>query len=293
MSTYKQVKHVLGLTLLLNLFVAAAKLVWGRWTNSLSMQADGLHSIFDGASNLIGFVGIWAASHPPDNCHPYGHKKFETFASFGISVFLFLACFHILENSYSRFLTGMAPEVTALSFLIMLGTIGINLFVTQYERKRAVELKSGLLQTDSMHTLSDVYSSLTVLIGLAAVRLGLPILDPIMAIVIAGFIGRTGFKILSDSSRVLSDASRVDPRLVKEVVMQIPGVKSCHNIRTRGLENHIFVDCHIQVAPEMTTQGAHDLVHDIEALIKKEMSEVVDVVIHVEPDAEHAHHNVP
>ncbi|HXC62459.1 MAG TPA: cation diffusion facilitator family transporter [Nitrospiria bacterium] len=291
-TTYKQVKNILSLTLFLNLLVAVIKLLWGRWTNSLSMQADGFHSLFDGASNIIGLVGIWAARHPPDDCHPYGHKKFETFAAFGISVFLFVTCFSILENSYARFQTGVVPDVPGLSFLIMLATMGINLFVTWYEQKQAVALKSGILQADSMHTLSDVYSSLTVLIGLAAVRLGLPILDSIMAVAIAGFIGRTGFKILFESSRVLSDASRVDPRLVKEVVMQVPGVKSCHSIRTRGLENHVFVDCHIYVQPDMTADKTHDLVHEIEDLIKKEMSEVVDVVIHVEPDVQHTPHAI-
>jgi cation diffusion facilitator family transporter len=247
------------------------------------MWADGLHSMFDGASNVIGLIGIWAAAHPPDESHPYGHRKFESFAAFAISVFLFLACFKILESS-THHLTGPSiPRVTALSFGVMLATLGVNVFVTRYEQRRSTELKSEILRADSMHTLSDVYSSVSVLIGLIAVRLGFPVLDPIMAVVIAGFIGRTGFQILFETSRVLSDASCVDPRLVREIVLQIPGVKSCHSIRTRGLENHVFVDCHIQVQSEMTTERAHDLVHAIEDRIKKEMSEVADVVIHVEP----------
>ncbi|MBI3610298.1 MAG: cation transporter [Nitrospirae bacterium] len=279
----REIKKVLWLILALNLLVAAAKLVYGHWTGALSLWADGLHSMFDGASNIIGLIGIWAAAHPPDEAHPYGHRKFESFAAFAISVFLFLACFRILENSYARLIDPNVPRVTWVSFAVMLITIGINLFVTRYEQRRSTELKSEILHADSMHTLSDVYSSLSVLIGLAAVQMGFPFLDPIMAVVIAGFIGRTGFQILFETSRVLSDASCVDPRLVREIVMQIPGVKSCHSIRTRGLENHVFVDCHIQVQSDMTAERAHTLVHEIEDLIKKEMSEVVDVVIHVEP----------
>ena len=286
----REISNVLSFILALNLLVAGAKLLYGHWTGSLSMWADGLHSMFDGASNVIGLVGMWAAAHPPDESHPYGHRKFESFAAFAISVFLFLACFKILENSYARLLDPNVPRVTALSFGVMLATIGINLFVTRYEQRRSAELKSGILHADSMHTLSDVYSSISVLIGLIAVRLGFPILDPIMAVVIAGFIGRTGFQILLETSRVLSDASCVDPRLVREIVMRIPGVKSCHNIRTRGLENHVFVDCHIQVQSDMTTERAHDLAHAIEDRIKKEMSEVADVVIHIEPDAKHVVH---
>jgi len=187
----REISNVLSFILALNLLVAGAKLLYGHWTGSLSMWADGLHSMFDGASNVIGLVGMWAAAHPPDESHPYGHRKFESFAAFAISVFLFLACFKILENSYARLLDPNVPRVTALSFGVMLATIGINLFVTRYEQRRSAELKSGILHADSMHTLSDVYSSISVLIGLIAVRLGFPILDPIMAVVIAGFIGRT------------------------------------------------------------------------------------------------------
>jgi cation diffusion facilitator family transporter len=285
-----EIKKVLWFILALNLLVAAAKLVYGHWTGTLSMWADGLHSMFDGASNVIGLIGMWAAAHPPDEAHPYGHRKFESFAAFAISVFLFLACVKILESSYHRLADPILPRVTMLSFGIMLATLGVNLFVTRYEQRRSTELKSEILHADSMHTLSDVYSSFSVLLGLVAVRLGFPVLDPVMAIVIAGFIGRTGFQILFESSRVLSDASSVDPRRVREIVMKIPGVRSCHSIRTRGLESHVFVDCHIQVQSDMTTERAHDMVHTIEDRIKKEMSEVADVVIHVEPDAQHAIH---
>ncbi|MDC4225933.1 MAG: cation diffusion facilitator family transporter [Candidatus Manganitrophus sp.] len=93
-----QVKKILIVILGLNLLTALAKSVWGYWTESISMQADGFHSFLDAASNLIGLVGVWFASRPPDDTHPYGHRKFETFASFCISVFLFLGCFEILKE---------------------------------------------------------------------------------------------------------------------------------------------------------------------------------------------------
>lgn len=288
-----EIKKILWLILGLNLLVAGAKLIYGYWTGVISMWADGIHSVFDGTSNVVGLIGMWAAAHPPDESHPYGHRKFESFAAFAISVFLFLACFEILKGIYERLMHPVVPDVTLISFGVMLVTIGINLFVTRYERRRGRELKSEILHADSMHTLSDVYSSISVLVGLIAIRLGFPILDPIAGILIAGFIGITGFKILFEASRVLSDASCVDPERVREVVLRIPEVQSCHSIRTRGLENHVFVDCHINVRPDMTAQTSHDLVHQIEDRIKKEMSEVADVVIHVEPATHHSTHDLP
>lgn len=280
----RDIKKTLWVILFLNLMVAAAKLIYGQWTGSLSMWADGLHSMFDGTSNVIGLVGMWAAASPPDESHPYGHRKFETFAAFAISVLLFLACYKILESTYHRLLNPETPRVNLGSFGVMASTMAVNLFVTRYERRQGDRLKSEILHADSMHTMSDVYASLSVLAGLFAVKIGFPILDPIMAVVIAGFIGYTGFKILFETTRVLSDASCMDPERIRALVMKTPGVNSCHSIRTRGTENHIFVDCHIHVSADMTTQASHHLVHRIEERIKSELSGVVDVVIHVEPE---------
>ena len=81
-SNLIEVKKVLLIVLVFNILTAALKTVWGYWTHSISMQADGFHSFLDAASNVAGLVGVWVASHPPDDTHPYGHRKFETFASF-------------------------------------------------------------------------------------------------------------------------------------------------------------------------------------------------------------------
>lgn len=283
MNRDRDIRHVLLLVLLLNLLVAGAKLLYGHLTHSLSMWADGLHSTFDGASNIIGLVGIWAASLPPDENHPYGHRKYETFASFGISVLLFLTCFHILLDSYRRLSSPVNTEVTPLSFGIMLATMAVNFGVMRWEQRCSRELKSDILLADSMHTRSDLFTSLSVLVSLLATLMGLPVLDPLVSVVIAGFIGKTGFEILQEASKVFSDSSRIDPRLIREIAMRIPAIKDCHGVRTRGGLNQIYVDCHVNVRPDMTAEIAHALVHEAEDLIKKELPEVVDVVIHIEP----------
>ena len=88
------------------------------------MTADGYHSLFDGVSNIVGLVGIYISSRPPDREHPYGHQKYETIASIFIAVLLLFVGFEIFRNALDRFLVRSTPEVTALSFIIMLGTMG-------------------------------------------------------------------------------------------------------------------------------------------------------------------------
>ena len=284
MNSYVSVRKILTYTLLLNMVVALAKLFYGHMTESLSMVADGYHSFFDGTSNVVGLVGIWLAYNPPDKDHPYGHKKYETLALLGISILLFLTCFQVLQGAYLRFRDSIIPDVTVFSFLVIFVTMGINIFVMMWERKKGKELKSEILISDSMHTRSDIFASMAVLISLAAVYIGVPVIDPLAAFVIAILIGKTGFEILLESTKVLSDYFRLSPIRIRDVALKVDGVQECHDIRSRGTANDVFVDLRLHVPSDMDISAAHELAHQVEGRIKKEFTEVTEVVVHIEPD---------
>ncbi len=281
MNSYVSVKKILTYTLLLNLAVALSKLAYGHLTRSLSMMADGYHSLFDGTSNIVGLVGIWLASHPPDKNHPYGHRKYETFSSLGISILLFLACYQVLRDAYLRFQDSVIPAVTIYSFIVMIVTMGINVFVMMWERRKGRELRSEILIADSLHTRSDIFASLSVLISLGAVYMGIPVVDPIAAFVIAILIGKTGYEILFEAAKVLSDYSRISPGLIRDVALGVTGVRDAHDIRTRGTASD---DLRLHVPPEMKIEEAHQLAHRVEDRIKEEFKEVTEVVVHIEPE---------
>jgi cation diffusion facilitator family transporter len=266
-----------------NLLIAVAKIIYGYMTASLSMAADGFHSLFDGTSNVVALIGIWAASHPPDDTHHYGHRKFETFASVGIAILLFITCYNILRSGVTRLSDPTPPEVTPISFLIVGLTLAVNYFVMRYEQQKGREFENKLLLADSEHTRSDILASCSVLISLIAVQLDYPVLDPIAALFIAGLIGRVGIQILLESSKVLIDYSVLEPKKIQDLAIGIDGVEECHQIRTRGSSNHIYIDLHIHVPPEMTALQAHEVAHRVEATIKNHYPEVVDIVVHVEP----------
>ena len=280
----RETRLILWVILGLNWAVAAAKLIYGWMTGSVSMQADGIHSSFDGMSNVIGLIGLWVAAHPPDAGHPYGHKKYETFAAAGIGLLLFGTCLYILRNSYLHWREGIVPQVTAISFAIMLGTMAINWGVMTWERRRGEVLQSEILVADSLHTASDILSSLSVLIGLAAVAAGYPILDPIAGVVIAGFIGHTGVLVLKEAAQSLADRARIDAEAIRAVAVAVDGVRCCDNIRTRGMARHVFMDLCIHVDPAMAIARAHTVAHNVEDRLKQAFPGVAEVVVHVEPE---------
>lgn len=280
---FREVSRVLWQVLALNWGVALAKVVFGYFTRSTSIMADGFHSLADGASNIVGLVGIRIAAQPVDEDHPYGHKKYETLAAAAIGAMLFLVALGLLRSALERLLHPVRPEVTAISFLVMLGTMAVNALVTWYEKKEGHRLQSDVLVSDSYHTRSDLFVSLSVLLALLGVRLGFPLLDPLASLVIAGLIALSGYEVWKNSFRVLVDESRVDGSEIQRIALEVPGVEACHQVRSRGRDDDLKVDLHVLVDPSMSIEDAHRVGHQVEQRIRQRYAAVTDVVVHTEP----------
>lgn len=284
---FRRIRRVLLLILVLNWGVALAKIVYGLLSRSASMTADGYHSLADGASNVVGLIGIGLASRPADEDHPYGHKKYETFAALAIAGLLALVSLQVLEQVAERLLHPGAPGpvVTPASFAVMLGTLGVNLAVTSWERRQGRALHSDLLLADSLHTMGDIFVSVLVIVTLVAVRLGFSWLDIPAALVIVALILRATVSIVRQGSDVLCDTAALDALAVEQVVTEVPGVLSCHRIVSRGRPDDLEIALHVEVDPKMRVETAHGLAHDIEAAVQKAIPGVARVISHVEPFA--------
>ncbi len=280
---YSTVRRILIIIFVINISVALVKGVYGLLTNSLSMTTDALHSLFDSTSNIIGIVGIAMASKPPDKEHPYGHSKFETFASIGIAVLLFATCFQVLREAIDRFLNPTVPEITTLSFIIMGATLAINIGISAYEYIIGKKLNSSILVADSMHTRSDVYASIGVILSLVMVKMGYPLADPIIAILITGLIVLTGLEIMKESSEVLLDKALIEESVIRKLAESVEGVCNCHRVRTRGSLGDLYIDLHVGVDSSLSIDEAHKVGMAVEEKIKSSIEGVKDVVVHLEP----------
>jgi cation diffusion facilitator family transporter len=283
-ARYSAVARVLLRVLVLNLVVAAAKIAFGYASGAISILSDGFHSLTDGAANVVGLVGVRAARQPPDADHPYGHRKYETVAAAGVTVFLLLVVVEVVRNAANRLTgRGVPHEIGPASFIVMIATVLINLWVIRYESKEAERLGSELLMADATQTRGDVWTSATVIAALIGARLGLPILDPLAALIVAGFIGHAGFQIARATTGILSDRIVIADADLERVVMSVPGVLGCHQIRTRGSTDHVFLDLHVWLPPAMPLTDAHALSHVVKDRLMARYPQIADAVIHIEP----------
>lgn len=287
----EQIASVLWRILWLNLVVSIAKLIYGLHSGAIAITADGVHSVLDASSNVLGLVGMSVARRPPDDNHPYGHRKYETFAALGIAAMLFLGCFEILSAAVDRFRHPRLPDVTLVGYAIMIATLLINLFVVRFERSAGRRLGSELLIADSAHTRSDVFATLLVLASFVAIRFRIGWADLLAAGLIVVFILKAGLQILRTTLSTLSDERRIEPALIEQVALKEPGVLEVHNVRSRGPADDIHVDLHVLVGPETPLAEAHRIGHRVEQRLRERWRGLSDVVVHVEPalESERAH----
>jgi cation diffusion facilitator family transporter len=280
---YGDVTHVLKRVLYVNLAVAVAKIVLGYATGAVSIVSDGFHSLTDSASNVVALIGVSVAKRPPDRNHPYGHRKYETMASLGILVFLIIVMVEVLRAAINRLISGGTPRVFPEGIGLMAVTLVINIFVVQYEQRAGRRLRSEVLMADAKHTRSDVLTSGAVLGALIGVWFGYPIIDPLVALLVAGFIGHAGWSIAQEASRILSDEMVIAEDEVRAVVQSVPDVIGCEKIRTRGSTDHAFLDLHLWLDGAMSLEAAHATSHVVKDRLMQRFPQLVDVVIHIEP----------
>ena len=287
-----QVQRVLWLTLFLNLFVMALKFTLGLATGSLSLQADALHSVTDSANNVLGLVTNRFSSPKPDREHPYGHQKFEAVGALGIAAFLGIACFEILRGAIGKiFLTSdsAAVKVSSSELWLLLVVLGINIFVAFYERSVGRKVKSPILIADAKHTMSDIWVTIIVIAGLVGVwqadNLNLPQLewlDVALAFPVALLVFYSGWEVISENLPWLVDEMAIAPEAIHDIVIQVPGVVSCHDIASRGmLGRQVFIEMHLIVDTDDLIL-AHQITEQVEDALEKSFG-MVRAVIHVEP----------
>ncbi len=283
-NNYRKVKKILWIILGANLTVALTKIVIGKAINSTSLTADGYHSLADGASNIIGLIGIYLAAKPGDQDHPYGHKKYETMAGLIIGGMLFFLSINILFSAIERFRNPLLPNITIVSLIALIATLIVNIAVAFLEYRQGRKLGSSILVSDSLHTRADIYISFGVLITLALIRLGAPaVIDPIVSLAVAGFVLHAAYEVFMENCDVLLDKAVVDNEKISEIVLGFEEVIETHKIRSRGSKEEAYIDLHIMVDPQLSIDKAHELEHRIEEQIREKTSTNAKVIIHIEP----------
>ncbi len=273
--------HALAIVFFINAILCVGKLVTGFVVNSFAMVADGFHSLFDVAANVVCLLSLIIASKPPDADHPCGHRKFEVLAALGIAVIMGVTCLEILESAFHKLQhVVITPSPNASSYFVMIFTMTANSWCAWYEGKKAKVYQSSILEADSSLTFSDILLSASVMVSLICAHFGFGWVNLLASGFVALVVGWAAWKIVEKAVWVLSDRAILDPGIVASMVRSITGIISCNKIRSRGMQGNIFIDLHVQVSPKLTTLKSHALTHQGMTTVKDAIDGVKEVYVH-------------
>jgi cation diffusion facilitator family transporter len=276
----RKVRQVILIEGAANLTVLLAKVVVGFSTGSLAVLSDAVHSLTDMFNNIVAWTVVRLSAVPADREHPYGHRKFETLAVFGLAALLVVLAFELGLNAIKGESKTIASSAWELG--VMLAVLIINIVVATWQRRWARRLESDILLADASHTFADVMVTLMVIAGWQLSVMGYVWLDRLCALGVAGLVLYLAYQLFKRAVPVLVDQFAVDPEQLTRAVMTVSGVREVRRIRSRWVGSEPVVDMIISVDPALTTEQSHNISDQIELLLEQQFH-INDISIHVEP----------
>lgn len=270
-----------------NTLLAIFKIIVGIIGNSQALVADGAHSFADLLTDSLVVIAGYMGAQSPDKEHPYGHRRIETIGSIIISIVLIIVGFGITFDTFGHLIHYVHSNTPTFPVIItaMISIIA-NESLFRYTLAKSNKIHSDLLRTSAWHNRSDALVSLIVLTSIIGVYFGFFYSDFIGALIITLLILRMGIKMIWNNVKELIDTAVNDEtlKLIVHTISAIPDVLSIHQLRTRYHGGNIFVDVHIQVAPDISVSEGHYISEQVHVALLKHVSHIADVTIHIDPE---------
>lgn len=276
-------------SVVVNLVMTIAQLIVGWLANSQSLVAHGLHSFSDLLSDFLVIYASRQSAHPADEAHPYGHARMETAATLVLGTSLMLIGGGILWESGMRLQHIEAlPVVEMSAFWVALATVFAKEGLYRYLIAVAERLRSQLLIANALHTRADAASALVVVVGIGGALLGWSFLDLLAAALMGFMILRMGGELAWGALKELIDTGLEESQVeaIRRSLLDCPGVLGVHELRTRRMAHQALVDAHVQVDARISVSEGHRIAESARAHVLAEHPEVLDVLVHIDPEDE-------
>jgi cation diffusion facilitator family transporter len=261
-------------------------------TGSIALYSDALESIINVITAIVALYTIRVSATPPDSNHPYGHHKAEYFSAVLEGVLIILAALSIMREAYFGFMAPKPLEAPLMGLAINGAASVINAAWSWVLIRRGRRLRSPALVADGRHLLTDVVTSVGVLVGIGlALVTGWVVLDPILAGLVALNILWSGWGLVKESLSGLMDEAvpeTVLGRVRETIAINADGAIEAHDLRTRHAGRMTFIDFHLVVPGDMSVTEAHDICDRLERALRNEVEDSL-ITIHVEPDTKAKH----
>lgn len=282
----KQIKRITCFSIFANAVLMAAKLVIGLISGSLAIIADAIHSLSDFVTDIGVIIGVHFGSKEPDADHPYGHGRLETFSAVFVAVSLLAVGIGMVFYAAKSIAKNDVIEPNPAMYAVTILSIAVKEWLYRITKNIAIKTKSSATYANAWHHRSDALSSITVLIGIIALKFGFGYGDHVAAIAVGLMIISVAVNIISKAISELAEGA-VDVETyarIKEIINSNGRIHNWHKLRTRTVGREIFLDLHILVDPTLDIKDAHQIAEDLENTIHARLTRPVNIIVHIEPD---------
>ncbi len=289
----RRITRVASLAIITNAILVGGKLIVGFGTGSVAILSEAAHSGVDLLIAVLASAAIWYAQRPADRTHPYGHGKVETLTSFGEGILICIVAAFSAWNAINALINGSAVSHLGWGIVVMAGAAVVNVGISRYLLRVGRSEGSPALEATGIELGTDVITATGVVLGLIVVQVtGRHVVDPVVGVIVSGFIAVAGIRVLIGAIRGLTDYRLPDEeeRAIRSVLDDhAENFIEYHDLRTRHVGGRHAVDLHLVVPSDLSVAAAHDLSTHLEDEIADALPQT-DIVIHIEPANEAAEH---
>ena len=275
-----------------NTVLAILKIITGIFSNSGALIGDGIDSSTDVLISIITLVVVRIISKPADKEHPWGHGRAEAVSTVLLSFIIFFAGMQLIISSISNLISGERYfEPSVMAIIITLISIAGKIILAWSQYMLGKRAGSTMIRANAKNMASDVLISIGVLVGLIiSTYTGSTYADTIIAILIGVWIIKTAIDIFLEANLELMDGNNdMEPyRIIVRAVNSVDGAANPHHARIRNISGFWDIDFDIDVDPKCTVLEAHTIASKVEKEIKRNLENVYDIMIHIEPSGDNA-----
>jgi len=282
----KQIKSVTSLGIAVNIALSVVKLFVGFLSGSIALIADGIHSLSDITTDVVVLLGVRFGSKEPDQSHPYGHGRAETFSAGFIALFLVFTGSAMIYYAALDITKGNITDFHIAVLIVAIVSIIVKELLYNVTKRVAVKSHSPALYANAWHHRSDALSSVAVVIGFISLRAGFSYGDQVAAVAVGLMIILVGVRVAGDCLRELTEGA-VDQGTIEHIENIIntnEQIRQWHKLRTRMVGREVFLDLHIVVDPHLDITAAHGISENLENTLHEQITRPVNITVHIEPD---------
>ncbi len=282
----KQIKSVINFGIVTNTALFALKLFIGFSSGSIALIADGIHSLSDMMTDVVVLLGVRFGSKEPDQSHPYGHGRAETFSAGFIALFLVFIGSAMIYYAALDIAKGSITDFHIDVLIVAVVSIVVKELLYKATRKIAIKSHSPALYANAWHHRSDALSSVAVVIGFISLKAGFNYGDQIAAVAVGLMVILVGVRVAGDCLRELTEGA-VDQGTIEHIeniISANSSIRQWHKLRSRMVGREVFLDLHIVVDPDLNITTAHEISENLENTLHEQITRPVNITVHVEPD---------